>query len=113
MDGRAFRVAPVPVTQAPPFARSPTPALLFALAPSSAKPSAKVGVQIASGGGLPAGSAVELFVLGDNFVDTPNNAGDAVVVATGHVSADGKTIATDPGEGIQLLTWIGVRKKGN
>jgi hypothetical protein len=51
------------------------------------------------------------MVLGDNYFSTPPNVGLLAVQAQAHVSADGKTIQTDPGEGIVELTWLGVRPK--
>lgn len=110
-DGRALRVVKVDVAKAPPFAASEGAVLLYALAPFSAKPSTPVGVLISETGGLPAGTAVELFVLDDRIVDVPSPAGKARVVATAHVSDDGKQIVTDPGQGLDVLTWVGVRKK--
>ena len=42
---------------------------------------------------------------------SPANSPSFAVVAKGHVSGDGATIATDPGESIPELTWLGVRLK--
>ena len=53
---------------------------------------------------------VDLMVLGDDYSSTPPTVGILAVAASGHVSADGTTIQTDPGEGISELTWLAVRK---
>lgn len=108
-EGRKLRAVRVPVDGAPPFASGAV--VVLALAPSSAKPSVKVAVSIADAGGLPAGAAVDFVVLEDDYLQTPNLAGTGKVVATGHVSADGTSVATDAGEGIDRLTWVAVRKK--
>ncbi len=111
--GRTLRVANVPVAAAPSYARAAKLEAVYALAPSGTTSSIKMGVQLKNGAQIPAGTAVELLVLGDDYFSTPPNVGTLSVAATGHVSADGKTIQTDPGEGISELTWLGVRRKGN
>lgn len=103
-EGRKLRVAsspaPGPVSGA---------ALVYALGPFSAIPSKKVGVKLAETGGLPAGSAVELLEMAPLGFERDNPAGLMRVAARGHVSADGKLVETDPGEGLTALTWIAVR----
>jgi hypothetical protein len=110
--GRTVRVAAVPVDQAPAYAKAANVAAIYAMAPSGATPSAKMGVTLQNAAGLPASAAVELLVLGDDYFSSPPNVGLLQVQAVGHVSADGKTISTDPGEGIAEITWLGVRQKG-
>jgi hypothetical protein len=132
--GRTLRVAQVPLDKAPPYASPAHLSAVYALAPSGATASTKMGVLLRNAAGLPASSAVDLMVLGDNYfpsvdagtADTgtpgdtgadvaastiPPNVGQLSVQAQAHVSADGKTIQTDPGEGIVELTWLGVRPK--
>ncbi len=111
--GRTLRVASVPIASAPSYARAANLEAIYALAPSGATASIKMGVQLKNSAQIPAGTAVEFLVLGDDYFSVPPNVGTLSVTATGHVSADGKTIQTDPGEGINELTWLGVRRKGN
>ena len=70
-----------------------------------------MGIVLRNTAGLPPSSAVDLMVLGDDYFSMPPDVGELAVQAAGHVSADGKTIQTDPGEGIVELTWLGVRPK--
>jgi hypothetical protein len=69
-----------------------------------------MGVTLKNSASLPASAPVELLVLGDDYSSTPPSVGILSVQATGHVSADGQTIQTDPGQGINELTWLAVRK---
>jgi hypothetical protein len=71
-----------------------------------------MGVALKNSAGLPASAAVDILVLGDDYFSTPPNVGLLSVGAAAHVSTDGTTIQTDPGEGISELTWLGVRRKG-
>ncbi len=109
--GRTLRVVQVPLDKAPPYAAPANLAAIYAIAPSGAKASAKMGVTLNNTAGLPPSSAVDVMVLGDDYFSMPPNVGELAVQAVAHVSADGKTIQTDPGEGIVELTWIGVRAK--
>jgi hypothetical protein len=121
-EGRTLRVASVPLASAPGYAKTANVDAIYALAPSGAKahPTAdggkmsliKMGVTLKNTAGLPASAAVDLLVLGDDYYSTPPNVGVLGVAAAAHVSADGQTIQTDPGEGISELTWLGVRRKG-
>ncbi len=106
--GDELRIVKVAAKDTPTFANASPPALLYGAMPFDAKFSKKVAVTIASDGGLAEGTAVEIFALGSDFVKL-RTAGKAVVLATGKVV--GGKIQTDPGEGITLLTWIGVRPK--
>ena len=110
--GRTLRVAAVPLTSAPAYATAANVDAIYALAPSGAKSSNKMGVTLANVAGLAANVAVDLLVLGDDYFSMPPNVGLLSVVAAAHVSADGKTIQTDSGEGISELTWLAVRRKG-
>ncbi len=108
--GRTLRVASVPLTSAPSYATAANVDAIYALAPSGCVPSIPMGVILKNSAGLPASDAVDFLVLGDDYFSTPPNVGTLSVQATGHVSADGQTIQTDPGQGIQEITWLGVRK---
>jgi hypothetical protein len=116
--GRTLRVASVPLASAPAYATAANVDAIYALAPSGAfsRPGTgtqavvKMGVSLKNSAGLPASSPVDFLVLGDDYSSTPPNVGILAVAASGHVSADGMTIQTDPGEGISELTWLAVRK---
>jgi hypothetical protein len=110
--GRTLRVAFVPLADAPGYATAANVDAIYVLAPSGAKPSNKLGVTVSNRAALPASAAVELLVLGDDYFSTPPSVGILAVAAAAHVSADGKTIQTEAGEGIGELTWLGVRRKG-
>jgi hypothetical protein len=108
--GRTLRVAAVPPANAPAYAKAASADTIYALAPSHCLPSIPMGVVLKNSAGLPASAAVDLLVLGDDYFSTPPSVGILSVQATGHVSADGMTIQTDPGQGIDELTWLAVRK---
>jgi hypothetical protein len=109
--GRLLRVAPVPLTDAPAYAVTNHVDAIYALAPSGAKPSTKLGVSVRNTAGIPASAAVDIFVLSDDYFSTPPTVGTLVLAAAAHVSADGANIQTDPGEGISEITWLAVRRK--
>jgi hypothetical protein len=121
--GRTVRVASVPLASAPSYATAANVDAIYTIAPSGAKSRpdvdggaqllTKMGVTLKNSAGLPASAAVDLLVLGDDYSSIPPNVGVLAVAASAHVSADGQTIQTDPGEGISELTWLGVRRKGN
>jgi hypothetical protein len=108
--GRTLRVASVPLASAPGYATAANVDAIYALAPSGCVPSIPMGVSLKNSAGLPASAAVDFLVLGDNYFSTPPNVGTLAVQATGHVSSDGQTIQTDPGQGIDEITWLAVRK---
>jgi hypothetical protein len=120
--GRVLRVASVALASAPGYAAQANVDAIYALAPSGAfarpdlkvgdKSTVKMGVSLKNSAQLPASAAVDFMVLGDDYASTPPTVGTLAVAASGHVSADGQTIATDPGEGISELTWLAVRRKG-
>jgi hypothetical protein len=110
--GRILRVAAVPLASAPPYATAARVEAIYALAPSSATSSIKMGVLLKNRAAIPASAAVDVMVLGDDYFSSPPDVGLLEVVASAHVSADGLTIQTDPGEGITKITWLAVRRKG-
>ncbi len=61
----------------------------------------------------PAGTAVEFLALGSYLFADWVEPATFEVVATGTVTvtADGNRVEMDPGEGIEYLTWLGVRAK--
>ncbi len=110
---RTLRVAAVALTMVPTSALTAKLDAVYALAPSSAKASKPMSVTLKNAFELKAGTEVELLVLSDDyFFTTPPTVGIYQVAATGRVSSDGKVIETDPGQGISLITWLGVRQKG-
>ncbi len=112
--GRTLRVASVPLASAPAYATAANVAAIYALAPSSAVPSIPMGVILKNSAALPASSAVDFMVLGDDYSSLPpTRRHPGRRRRLGHVSADGATIQTDPGEGISDITWLAVRGKGN
>jgi hypothetical protein len=110
--GRLLRVAAVPLASAPSYAAANNVAAIYAMAPSGATPSLPMGVTLRNAAALPASAGVDFLVLSDNYFSTPPDVGLLLVQATGHVSADGTTIATDPGQGITEITWLAVRPNG-
>ena len=69
---------------------------------------AKASLTLPNPTNLPAGTAVELLSYGGFVYPEIVPAGSYQVVATATVSANG-TIETDLGQGVQVLTWIGIR----
>lgn len=61
--------------------------------------------------GLEAGAAVEWLALGSYLFPDWVKPAAFEVVSSGVVSADGTRIEMNAGEGVQHLTWLGVRKK--
>jgi|GEM_PF-1245207 len=109
--GRTVRAVRVEIARAPVFAREAGLAAVWAMAPFNLLSDRPLGVRVANRPALPAGSAVDFVVMGNEFVSPPLTGGRPVVAAAGRVSADGATIATDPGAGISYVTWIGVRPR--
>jgi hypothetical protein len=109
--GRTLRVTRVEPAQAPEFAREAGLVAVWALAPFNLLCDQPMGLRVANRAALPAGSAVDFVAMGNEIVGPPLTAGRPIVVAAGRVSADGATIATDPGAGLRYLTWIGVRPR--
>ncbi len=73
--------------------------------------SATAQLSIDNEAGLPASALVEFLALGTYLYSDWVKPGAFEVVATGSVSSDGTKIDMDPGQGIEHLTWIGVRAK--
>lgn len=108
--GHELRVRAIDAPASLPFVdAADPPRALWATAPFEAAFSQPVAVSLANRPGLPAGSAVELLSLG-GLVNGPPPAGRWRHAAAAHVSADGSRITTDPGEGIDELTWLAVRE---
>jgi len=122
-SGRLFRSVKWTLATPPDFLAGSDYAALYALAPFNMRfcPTrpcdgandnpTKVPVSIKNTTTLTAGTPVEFFILGTDLYTSPPTAGKLLVQATGTVSADGKTIDTDPGQGINELSFLGVRAK--
>jgi len=121
--GRLMRSVKWTSTTPPDFVAGSDFAALYALAPFNMRfcksrpcPDAnsnptKIPVSVKNTTSLAAGTPVEFFILGTDLYSLPRTAGTLLVQATGKVSADGKTIDTDPGQGINELSFLGVRVK--
>jgi hypothetical protein len=109
--GRTLRAVRVELPRAPAFAREAGLVAVWALAPFNLISDRPLGVRLANRTGLAAGSAVDFVAMGNETVTPPITGGRPVVVGAGRVSADGATVATDPGVGISYVTWIGVRPR--
>ncbi len=109
--GRLFRAAPIPSTLPPSWAVGAGITQLYALTPFTALPSNKLDITMANKSGFAAGAAVEFVRVGSNYFGSMEDAGSLVVVGTGTVSADGKTITSDAGQGLDEITFLGVRPK--
>lgn len=108
-DGKLFRAVKIESKDYPSFAKDANVVLLWAATPFDAKFKTKVGLTINATGGLAEGAAVEIIALGNDFLREPFTAGKLQVVATGKVT--GGKIVTDAGQGLDYLTWFGVRAK--
>jgi hypothetical protein len=96
------------------FGEADAPEGLYALYPEGQITAPGFPVHIPNATGLPAGAAVQLYVLGG--LDCKLADGSAIpeaswqVFGTGTVSADGSTIDSDAGVGLPCLTWLGYRR---
>lgn len=112
MLGYEFRVYKAPDPKAPIFIdQSNPPDALYGVAPFEAYLSEKAKLTVANTIGAQAGDAVGVYVQ-RNLITCAPPAGALDKAAQAHVSSDGKTIVTDPGEGISAFSWIGLKKGG-
>jgi hypothetical protein len=109
--GRRLRVAQVPLDRAPPFAREGRVQAVWALAPFALTSTRPLGLRLPNTLGLAPGASVDLVMMGGDILPPRSNAGRAVDAARAVVSADGASVETLPGEGVSLLTWVGVRAR--
>ncbi len=112
VDAQKLRTKFVSLDKAPPFV-DPTLNIvaLYAFTPFGTEFAPGVGVTVANKTNLGPGIAVEFFVQGTDLDDKYGPFGQFTKLAEGHVSSDGKTIATDLGQSIPQLTWLGIRPK--
>jgi hypothetical protein len=85
------------------------PDALYACSPFEVWFSQPASLGFANSAALPAGSAVEILQL-RGLVNDGLPAGHFMHAANAHVSADGTSITTDPGEGVTELTWLAVKR---
>jgi hypothetical protein len=108
-DDQAFRAVAVPIERGPGFLDpSLGVELLYAVGPLETKLDPPAPLSLPNAKSWPAGAVVELLVHG--YLKDEPGYGTMAKTATGRVSADGARIVTDDGQGITLLTWIGVRR---
>jgi hypothetical protein len=108
-DDKAFRSVTVALDHAPAFLDpSLGVELLYAVGPFETELAPPVGVALPNAKAWPAGTAVDILTHG--YLTTEPGYATLAKVATAHVSADGTKISTDAGQGIDRLTWIGVRR---
>jgi hypothetical protein len=69
----------------------------------------KVQLSFANATNLPASSAVDVLELGSYVYPDWITPAKFTKVASAHVSADGKTITMDSGEGVLHLTWAALK----
>lgn len=86
---------------------------VYAISPEAGVTGGAFPVRIPNSSGLPAGSAVEIYVLGGLSTVLPDGAPLAEaewgLVGTGTVSTDGATVESDPGAGLSYLSWMTFR----
>jgi hypothetical protein len=112
-DEQKFRAISVPLDKAPPFvtAAGGNFAAIYAMTPFATRIKPGAAVTIANTAKLPAGAAVDLFQQATMLDDSNGPYGGFSKVAEAHVSADGATIATDEGQLVTEITWLGVRAR--
>jgi hypothetical protein len=112
MLGFELRVYKAPDPKAPIFIdQASPPDALYGVAPFEAYLSEKAKVTVKNTIGAAAGDAVGVYVQ-RNLITCAPPAGALEKSAQAHVSQDGLTIVTDPGEGISAFSWIGLKKGG-
>jgi hypothetical protein len=96
------------VTKPMPFVDGALDAV-YAISPFETGFDHKISLSLANSSAIPANAAVEIQTMHGLINDTPP-AGHLFHAANAHVSADGKTITTDPGEGVTELTWLTLKR---
>jgi len=116
-EGKEFKVVEVPPSLHSNYVGLTTGIVsLFAFSPfdvsfqDDAGDAAKARVILPNTTGLAANAPVEVLVLGSFLFPDYVFPATFEPVATGKVSADGLTIELDPGEGLDIVTWVGVRE---
>ncbi len=117
-DGKLFRALRVDAAQHAAFVQpSMNVVELFHLTPfetgfqdDQGKPT-KVQLSFPAPAGFAAGEAVEVLALGSYLYPEWLTPARFELIATAKVSTDGTRVDMDPGQGIEYLTWVGLRKK--
>ncbi len=104
-NGKQLRARTVDPAKVPFCDGNAPPLALYGFEPFDVIFSQKAHLSFANTTGLPAGAAVDLLEM-TSVTTSPPPAGVFPKVASAHVSGDGKTVDTDPGEGVTTLTWI-------
>jgi hypothetical protein len=110
-NGHQLRVLPISDLAAGlyPFVGDPRPDALYACSPFEVSFGQKASLSFVNSAQIPAGTAVEIKSL-RGLVNGAPPAGGWQHAALAHVSADGRDIVTDPGEGVTELTWLWLRR---
>jgi hypothetical protein len=108
---RSFRAAETPIDQAP-DAVDPSLGLerVIALSPVGTELCPAPGMTIDNTLGWDPDTAVEVYLHGVEVAEDWAPYGGWVMVATAHVTSDGASIETDDGEGLPILSVIGLRR---
>jgi hypothetical protein len=110
-DLKKFRAVEVPVDAAP---AAVDPALKFemvvALTPAATVMCPSAALQVPNTPGWPAGTRVEFLLHGVDVAEEWAPYGGWAKVSGGAVSEDGKSVETDPNEGIPALSVVGIRR---
>ncbi|HEX7671984.1 MAG TPA: hypothetical protein VF395_20455, partial [Polyangiaceae bacterium] len=85
--------------------------IIVGLTPTSTTFCPRAGLSVPNTPGWKAGAAVEFFLHGVEVTEEFAPYGGWAKVSSGTVSADGKTVDTDPDEtsGLPILSVVGVR----
>jgi hypothetical protein len=108
-NGHQLRVLAVDDPTKLPFVTQ-KPDVLYGCSPFEVSFSQKAALSFVNRASLPAGAAVEIQSM-RGLVNGAPPAGRFQHAANAHVSADGKTITTDAGEGVTELTWLALTKQ--
>lgn len=108
---RGLKAVSIPVSQgAPTAAVTPSIELAWALVPQGTTFCPAATVSVPNAAGWPPGTQVEFLVHGVDLEQNFAPFGGWGVVSGGAVSADGSRIETAPGQGLPVLSTLGVRR---
>ena len=111
-DEKKFRAVEIPMAKAPKAVdASLNFEVLVATTPVDTHICPHAKLSVPNTAGWAAGTAVEFYMHGVSVVEEWAPYGGWAKISEGKVDADGKTISTNDGEGVPLLTVFGVRKK--
>lgn len=114
-EKQKFRAAPIPKDKMDPALvtddAGPKLEVFYAFAPVDTLLCPAAALTVPNDAAWPAGTEVEIFAHGTGVDEYWAPYGGWEKVSEGRVSDDGKTISTNPGEGLPLLSAIGIRRK--